>query len=177
MEEQPKSSSKNSLTYGLITGVVMIVYSLILYLLNLHLNKYLGYVSFLFLVAGMVYGTLQYKKTLGGFIAYGKAFSSGFMIGLYAGIVAAIYGFLFYQFIAPNVIQELLSMSRENIMASSPQLTDDQLEQAMNMTSKFMTPPIMAVFSLIYFAIASLVISLIAAIFLKKEDNSVQAPI
>jgi len=177
MEEKSKSSTPNALTYGLITGVVMIVYSLILYLFNLHLNKYLGYISFLILIAGMAYGTVQFRnKDMNGFISYGKAYSSGFMIALFAGILGAIYSFIFYKFIAPDVVREILDMARQNIMAKSPEMTDEQIEQAMNITAKFMTPPLMSIFYLIYCLIVAAIGGLITSVFIKKEDKSA-API
>jgi hypothetical protein len=173
MEEKAKSATPNALTYGLITGAVMIVYSLILYLLNLHLNKYLGYVSFLLLIAGMSYGTIQFRdKVMNGFISYGKAYSSGFMIALFAGILGAIYAFIFYKFIAPDVVREMLDMVRQKIMTRSPEMTDDQIEQAMNMTAKFMTPPLMSFFFLLYCVIIAAIAGLITSAFIKKEDTS-----
>ena len=173
MEEKPKSSTSNALIYGLITGVVMTVYSLILYLFNLHLNKYLGYISFLILIAGMAYGTIQFRnKVMNGFISYGKAYSSGFMIALFAGILGAIYSFIFYKFIAPDVVREILDMARQNIMARGPEMTDEQIEQAMNMTSKFMTPPLMSIFFLLYCLIIGAIGGLITSAFIKKEDKS-----
>jgi hypothetical protein len=174
MEEKPKSSTSNALTYGLITGAVMIVYSLILYLLNLHLNQYLGYISFLILIGGMVYGTIQFRdKFMNGFITYGKAYSSGFMIALFAGLVGAVYAFVFYKFIAPDVVREILDMTRQKIMTRSPEMSDEQLEQAMNMTAKFMTPPAMSIFLLLYCIIIGAVAGLITSAFIRKEDKSV----
>ena len=69
----------NALSYGLIVGAVLILFSLLMFLLGMHTNKYLGYLGYVFLIAGMAWGTLEYrKKYLGGFISYGKAFTSCF---------------------------------------------------------------------------------------------------
>lgn len=174
MEEKAKSSTSNAFTYGLITGAVMIVYSLILYLLNLHLNDYLRYISFLILIAGMTYGTIQFRnKVMNGFISYGKAYTSSFMISLFAGILGAIYAFIFYKFIAPDVIREMLDMTRQKIIASSPEMTDERIEQAMDMTAKFMTPVIMSIFLLLSCLIVGAIAGLITSAFIKKEDKSI----
>ena len=173
MEEKTKSSTSNALSYGLITGAVMIVYSLILYLLNLHLNRYLPLISFLILLVGMTYGTIQFRnKAMNGFISYGKAYSSGFMIALFAGILAAIYAFIFYQFIAPDVVREILDMANQNIMAKSAQMSDDQMQKAMDMTTKFVTPPFMSIMLLIYCLVIAAIGGLITSAFIKKEDKS-----
>jgi hypothetical protein len=174
MEEKPRSVAMNALWFGLITGAVLVLYSLILFLAGLHTNKYMGYFGYVVLVGGMVWGTLEYrKKYLGGFIPYAKAFTSCFMIGLYAGIVIGIYMFIFTKFIHPGFIQEMLDISRQAIYESNASMSDEQVEQALEISAKFMSPPMMAIWSFVGYLFASAIIGLLAAIFLKKEDKSI----
>jgi hypothetical protein len=171
MEEKPRSVISNGLYYGLITGAAMIVFSLIMFLLDLYLNRAVNWIGYIFLLAGMVWGTLDLrKKYSGGFLTYGKAFSSCFWIGLFAGILSSLYLFVFIQFIHPGFINELLDQSRAAIASSSPDMTEEQIEQAVAISSKFMSPVMMTVWGLVTYAAISAVISLILAIFLKKED-------
>ncbi len=150
----------------------MILYNLILFLAGLHLNRTLGYLGFLLLLGGMTWGTLEYRKTLpGGFIAYGKAFTSCFMIGLFAAILGAIYMYAFAQFIHPGLMQEMADAQQAALAAKN--LTDEQLEQAMAMASKFTSPVMMTIFGFLGSLFFSLILGLLAAIFLKKEDTSV----
>jgi len=175
MEEKKRSVSIQGVYYGLLTGVVLIVYSLLLFILNQHLNKTLGYVGYLFLIGGMVWGTLEYRKTyMNGFMSYGKAFTACFMIGLFAGILASLYMFVFAQFIHPGFVQELLDQTREQIVNRNANLTEEQIEQAVSTSAKFMSPPLMAIWGFIAYTLISAVISLILAIFLKKEDPSLK---
>ena len=175
MEEKPKSVISNGVYYGLITGAAMIVFSLIMFLLDLYLNKAINWIGYIFLVAGMVWGTLEYrKKYTNGFLTYGKAFSSCFWIGLIAGVLASVYLFVFVQFIHPGFINETLDQVRANIMTSSPDMSDEQIEQAVEMSAKFMTPVMMTVWGLVIYAVMSAIIGLILAIFLKKEDPALK---
>ena len=81
MEEKPKSVAMNGISYGIITGVVMILFHLILYLFDMHLNQNVTWITYIFLAGGMIWGTLDYrKKVMNGFMSYGKAFSTSFMI-------------------------------------------------------------------------------------------------
>jgi hypothetical protein len=174
MEEKPRSVSMNALWFGLITGAVLILYSLILFLAGLHTNRSVGYFGYVILIGGMVWGTLEYrKKHLGGFMTYGKAFTSCFMIGLYAGLILAVYMFIFTKFIHPGFIQEMLDISRQAIYESNANMTDEQVEQALEISAKFMSPPMMAVWTFLGYLVASAIIGLLASIFLKKEDKSV----
>jgi len=169
MEEKKPSSAANALNYGLITGAVLIVYSLILYIANLYLNKSLGYVGYVFLLGGMVWGTLEYrKKAVNGFLTYGQAFSSCFLIGLFAGILGSIYMFIFAQFINPGFVNEIIDQARVSMQGKN--MTDDQIETALEYTRKFTSPVMMMIWGLVGYTLISLVLGLIAAIFLKKVD-------
>jgi len=169
MEEKKRSLSSNALNYGLITGAVLIVYSLLLYIANLYLNKTLGYVGYVFLLGGMVWGTLEYrKKAANGFLTYGQAFNSCFLIGLFAGILAAIYMFVFAQFINPGLINEIIDQAKASFQDKN--MTDDQIETALDYARKFTSPIMMMIWALVGYTIVSLILGLLAAIFLKKAD-------
>jgi len=169
MEEKKTSVAINALTYGLMTGAVVIVYSLLLYIANLYMNEPLRYVSFLIFLGGMIWGTFEYRKKMtGGFLTYGQAFSSCFLIGLFAGIIGAIYSFVFVEFIYPGLINEILEQARVKIQEKN--LTEDQIETAMDWTRKFTSPVMMLISSLFMDTIISVILGLIAAIFLKKVD-------
>ena len=51
-------------------------------------------------------------------------------------------------------------------------LSDEQMEPALAMTRKFMSPGIMSLFSILGNAIFGAILALISAAFLKKEDKS-----
>jgi hypothetical protein len=173
MEEKQRSSTQQALFYGMITGVILIVYSLILYIANLYTNRALGYVALLLLVAGMVYGTLEYRKTYGnGFLTYGKAFSLCFMIALFTSILTAIYTYFFAEFIFPGLSQEILEKAREEMMNSGREVTEEQIEIGLEWTRKFTTPVMMAILDLVTKVFFGVILSLLAALFLKKEDKS-----
>jgi hypothetical protein len=176
MEEKPRTVLSNGLYYGLITGVAIIIYYLVMFLLDLYLKQAVSWIADIVLAGGMVWGTLEFrKKYSNGFLTYGKAFISCFWIGLFAGIIGSLYGFVFAHYIHPGFTQELLDQIRANMIEKKPDMPDDQLEQAMAMTSKFMTPVMMIIWSLVMYTVSSAVIALILAIFLKKEDKSLNA--
>lgn len=167
-----------ALYYGLITGVALIVLSLILYITNLYMNRPLGYLSMLLLVAGMVYGTFEYRKNyMNGFITYGQAFTLCFLIGLFTAVITAIYTFIFAEFIYPGFTQEILEKARQEMLNSGREMTDEQLEMAMEWTRKFTSPVMMAIMDLVTKVFFSVILALLAALFLKKEDKSLKTTI
>ena len=178
MEEKVRSISVQGIYYGLITGAGLIILSLILFIAGLSQNKWLSSISYLILIAGMIYGTYDYReKYLKGFITYGKAFTTCFLIGLFAGLAASIYIYVFAQFIHPGIVNEVIEQARQQMVNTNPEMSEDQLETALAMTAKFTTPVMMMVIGFITYTVLSAVISLIAAIFLKKEDTSLASSI
>ncbi|MFH1937426.1 MAG: DUF4199 domain-containing protein, partial [Bacteroidota bacterium] len=83
-----------------------------------------------------------------------------------------IYTFLFFQVIAPDAVQDVIELSRQSALERDPEITDEQLEQGMQMFSFIMTPIGMAISGMLSQLITGAVISLITSIFLKKEDKS-----
>lgn len=178
MEEKPRSVIGNGIYYGLITGAALIVFSLIMFLMDLYLNKAVSWISYVFLVAGMIWGTLDYRnKYSKGFLSYGKAFSSSFWIGLFAGILSSVYLFVFIRFIHPGFVNELLDQARVSIIASQPDMSEEQVEQALSISAKFMSPVMLVVWGLAAYAAMSAIIGLILAFFLKKEDPSLNTSV
>jgi hypothetical protein len=176
MEEKKQSAISNGLTFGLITGAVVIVFSLLLFLLNQHMNRALNWISYLFILAGMIYGTLEFRnKHNEGFLTYGQAFSSCFWIGLFAGILSVIYTYVFITWIHPGFLNEMMDLTRQKMLESRPDMPEDQLEKAMEISSKFMSPGAMIIIGLITNLAISSILGLLAAIFLKKEDPSLKA--
>ena len=178
MEEKPRSAISNGIYFGSITGAALIVFSLIMFLLDLYLNKTVSWLSYLILAGGMFYGTFDYRKNYtNGFMTYGKAFSSCFWIGLFGGVLISVYMFVFARFIHPGFVNEILEKARENMVNSSQQMTEEQIDTALEYTRKFTTPVMMVVWSLVMYAASSAIIALILAFFLKKEDPSLNTTV
>lgn len=159
---------KNALTYGLILGGISVVYSLVLWLMGQTTNKYLGYISLLFTIGVMFYGTKEYRdKHLGGFMTYGKAFTSNFLIGLYSAIIASIFMFILYKFIDPNLLVTLKETAIDTAMQKNPNVTQEQMEKTL---SFFMSPVFFLISGFLGGAIFAAILSLLVSIFHKKEQ-------
>src|SRR6056297_368993 len=93
---------KMTMTYGLITGLVLIIYTLILYMTNnlLDQNFILGILNYVILIAGIIYGTKSYRdQYLNGYISYGKSLGTGVLISVFAGVIMGIFTYLLYEVI------------------------------------------------------------------------------
>lgn len=170
MEEKSTSTFKFALTYGLITGAAIIVVALIFYVLEVPRESPIQYASYLVYIAGMIWGANVYKNEYGnGFLSYGKAFGISYLIGILAAIIGSIYAFIYIKYIDPSVITESLAAAEQRLLDQD--MSDADIDNALEITERFMNPMIMAIMAFVMNAIILAVIGLITSIFVKKEER------
>jgi hypothetical protein len=169
--EQTANPWKSNLTNGMILALVGIVYSLLMYFLDLSLNKVQGYV-FMLIQLGMLYYLLKtYRDNfMHGQITYGQSVGAGVIICLYYAIVMTVFSYLLYTVIDPGLVTKQLAMAEEGMRAKG-NLTEAQIETAMKFTQKFMKPGVMVISGIFFNMIWGTVLSLVVSIFIKKEGN------
>lgn len=171
MEEKKQSIGVAALGYGIILGVVVIIFSLLLFVLDVDKQSSLNYLSYVFVLAGIIIVQINYRnKNLGGFISYSKAFTVGFLTMVFYGILMAIFTYIFFVYIDPGAIEELLAASEEGMIERG--MSDQDIDQAMTMVEKMQTPVMLTVWALFGNVLIGLILSLITAIFVKKEDQN-----
>jgi len=90
---EPKVKAKTSLVnhafrYGLYTAAAFVLFSLLLYSVDVSRTGWVNYLSFVILIAGIIIATIAYRdKINGGFLSYGRCLSIGVLISLVVGIV------------------------------------------------------------------------------------------
>lgn len=165
------SLMNNSLKYGLLTGTAMVLLSLLLYVMDVTMSGWVQYASLVILLAGIVIGNLAFRdKCSGGFLSYGRSLGSGVLISVFAGLLMAIYSYLFFSFFDPGELVKLTQIAEDKMFEQG--LSDEQVDQAMSMTKMFMTPVFISISSLFSMALWGTVFSLLVSIFIKKNDNS-----
>jgi hypothetical protein len=172
MSENKSSFFQQTLTAGLLLGIVLVVYSLLMYFLDMSTNKYIGWISYLIIAVVIYYLQVQHRnKDLNGFMSYGKALGFAVMSMLVASVISAIFNFIMVKFIDPGLITKIMSMQEEAMAKRG--MTAEQTEMAMKMTAKMMSPVFMSIFTLIGMMFWGTVVSLITSIFTRKEANPV----
>lgn len=171
MEQTTKPNLlKSTMTSGAILGVVLVIFSLVIYMTNLTYVTGIGYISYLFIIGGIVLGIKNYRdQEQQGFISYSQALGAGMLTVMFASIIVAVFVYLLYSVIDPGLIEKGIEVARENMAKKN--LNDEQVELAINMTKKFMSPGFIVIFTILGYAILGLIFSLIAAAFMKKEKN------
>lgn len=171
METKNASVKNIAMNYGLILALSTIVLSVIVYAMGMHMEQpwWQSVLNFAIMTTSIVYGFKAYKKEGDGFLTLGEALKTGLAISLVAGIVGSIFTYLFVTVIEPDFVVQMLEVTREKMITDNPQMTEDQLEMAMTMTEKFMTPTMMTAFGLIASLFFGFIISLITGLIMKQN--------
>jgi hypothetical protein len=170
MEEKSASIWKSSLIMGVYLAIALILVSVIFYVTGSPFSKIGQYLSYPIMIGGIILGQLTYKKALGGTLTYGQAVGAGVLTMVFASVISGIYTYLLYAVIDPSLQEQMRIFTEEQIIKQG-RVPEEQMEMAVNMASKFQTPPMMLVMAVVGGAFVGLVISLITAIFIKKNPS------
>jgi Protein of unknown function (DUF4199) len=162
---------KANLNSGLILGLIIVIYTLIIYYLDLMFNVYQGYILYLIQIFSLFILIKTYsEKYKNGYITYGQAVSSGIVISLYAAVIYATFIYILYAFIDSGLVNKQLAFIEETfVKAGLPQAF---IDSGLKMQKKFLQPTIYAPIKLFSSFLSGTILSLLVAIFIKKESNA-----
>ncbi|MEJ2901750.1 DUF4199 domain-containing protein [Pedobacter panaciterrae] len=119
--------------------------------------------SYIPFIMAVVFVQTTYKKELGGYISFGKAFSSGFKVAAYAGLFIAVFTILYYKVLDTNAFNQLMDS------AKAAAGDDENKVKGVEMMRPYMIFFIGFGVAVSY-TIYGLIISLIGAAVIKKEQ-------
>lgn len=171
-ERKQPSIWKAAMNYGLITGIGIILVTVIFYIMGELANPWANYLGYAVLIIGIVLGIKNYRDNMNnGFITYGTALGTGTLVGLFAAIISSIFSILLFHVIDPAAMQQILVNAELKMIESMPDLTDEQLEAALKMSRTMMQPGLMFVFGVATYTFISFILSLIIAAIMKKNPT------
>ena len=162
--------------YGLLAGLVLVVFALVVDLAGLvdytaqggGSNWIVNIINWGITVAAIVLAVRQHRdEELGGFISFGRSFNVGFIVSLIIAVITLVWAYVFFSFIEPGLIEEIVAASREQ-MIEQQGMSEEQAEQGLNMMSWMFTPVMMSVMGGIFSLIAGILFSLVVGAIMKK---------
>ncbi|MBC6612686.1 DUF4199 domain-containing protein [Hymenobacter sp. BT507] len=147
------STASAGVRYGLLVGIASAILSLILYATNLEQSP-VRWVSMVVLAGGIFLAHQFFKQHNNGFMSYGQGLGIGAVLGAVSGLIGGIYMFVYTQFINPDFLTIALNKARTDMEARG-NLSDEQIEQGLQMSAKFMDGPFLylgAVLGTLFFA-------------------------
>lgn len=168
--EERKSVWKETLNYGLIMGLITIVFSVLTYMLDVTGKPWVILPSLIISIVALYMLLRSYRDTYNhGYISYGKAVGAGVVISIYSAILGAIYIYILYGFIDPGLVDKQILEAEEKMIARG--MPEGAIDGALEMQAKFMKPWFVAISSIFTAAFFGLILSLIVSLFIKKEGN------
>jgi len=160
MENQKVSIKKIALNYGGVWGISTIALYVIAYVTDNYLEQpmWLTISGSAIMLGVIVYGLKAFKLENEGYLSISESLKTGLAISLIAAIIVTLYNYIFTTFIEP-----------EQMMTQNPDMTQEQMDMAMGITEKMMTPTIMAAMGIIFTLFLGFIVSLISGLFMKEN--------
>ncbi len=174
---QGPSLINHAIKWGLISAAVSIIITLLLYVVDYTLMVQIKFALFsLVLYLGIViYGGIEYRKSEGGYLDFGKAYLHGLIIFALSGLVGTIFNILLYTVIDPELPTKLVDASIENTRAMMEQFgapadgMDEALEKVKTDTEARFTVVGLAK-SYLWVVVVSAVLALITGLIVRKRQ-------
>ena len=172
MEENQPKTGKFALNYGLLTGIIGVIFGIMLFAMDMHYEQgaAIQITQTLILAAGIIFAIVQFKKAGGGFLTISESLKVGAGVALIAAIVGLLYFFLLSNVIEPGYMDKVYEIGKIKAMADNPSLTEEQIDQGIEMNKSFAW--IMYPVLIIMNVIVGLITGLITGLILKKEDTA-----
>jgi Protein of unknown function (DUF4199) len=162
------STARVALKWGLITGVALILYSTLLYTLGQMTNAGLTIIIYVIMVVGLVMGMREYRTLNGDYLTFGEGVGLGALLSAVAGVLSSMYNVLYTTLIDPGIQARMMDQMREQL-EDQGKLSDDQIEQALEISKMFQSPGIQFVVGIFGSILVGVILSLIIAAIMRRH--------
>ncbi|GAB3945608.1 hypothetical protein GCM10028805_14990 [Spirosoma harenae] len=168
---EPISTSRLAIKWGLILAVASIIYSIILFVTDSIGNRGLGLVAYALTITGLVLAMQEFKKLNGGYMTYSQGLSLGTLTAAISGLISSVFSVFYMTFINTNMMERAAEKAREQ-MEDQGKMSDEQIDQTIEIMEKFQSPGILFAFGVIGSVLLGLVFSLIIAAFIRRNKDN-----
>lgn len=172
MEENAPKTGKYALNFGLLLGVVSVIFAFMLYTADMHYQGGIPVmlISLSLSLAALIIAMIQFKKANSGYMTFGQALKIGVGVCLIGGIIGIIFNQIMANVIDPDMMAKAMEFQKNQLLETT-KMTVEQVDAQMEMGKSFSTPTMQIVFGLIFSIVIGFVLSLIPALVLKKNEN------
>jgi hypothetical protein len=163
METTATSATPTSvgLRYGLLVGLVSIIFSFTLFITQADQSP-LRWLGLVILIGGMVMAHNAYKQANGGFMEYSEGLGIGAFMSAISGILSTAFSYVYMTVVDEGYMGRIMETTRAKMEAQG-NMTDDQIDQAMNMAQKFSSGGWMVLFGILGSLLFGFLIALVVS--------------
>jgi hypothetical protein len=167
-----KKKSTDFIGKAILLSLILIVIDLIGGFAHLRFETWFRWISTIVMIIVLIVFCIQFGKQQTDGVTFGKVFGYGFKISLVVSAFMVIYTLLSIYVIFPEFIDQILVKTRTDLQAKGG-MSDDQIDQAVSMTKKFMQPIPLIIFTFLATLFFNTIGSLLGAAFTKKSEPNV----
>ncbi len=173
MEDQKSTTKQIMLNSGLMLGFISILISVANFAIGDIYKPHwaVSVISIIATIAVIVLGIKKVKELNNGYLTLGEAIKTGLGIALVSGLVFLVYFFVFTNFLEPEFYARSLEVKEQAVLEMYPNLTDDQLEGAMDLQKKLNGPVFTSAILLIVSLFFGFIVALIGGLVMKKVEE------
>lgn len=169
--EKP-STARIALKWGLVSAVLIIIYTVVLYMTGLFKTPSLSWISFLLLLLGIFLAMREFKTLNSGYMSFSEGLGLGTLMSAVTGLLGSIFSYIYTNFIDTTIMQQMSDLQREQM--ESQGLSSEQIDQAMEMAAKFTSPSMIFLFGIIGYVFFGFIFSLIVSAIVKNSKPEVE---
>jgi hypothetical protein len=168
MKELEIRPTKTAITWASIAFFIIVLFIYGFYFLGIDQKSPINYLSYLPFLACLFLAVRFHKETeLGGFISFKRAFGTGFRFSSFLSLLMGVFMYTYMKWLNPDVLTQSL-LEAENKMLDGGS-SSDQIEMAMDISRNW-GPLIAGITTTIMYTLSGVVVSLIVAAILKREE-------
>jgi hypothetical protein len=153
--------------YGVINGVISVVYFLVLTMADIDMSKGFGRWGGMIVPIVLVVLSHKYFKENGdGFMSFGQGIGIGFWLGLIASIISSVFTYIYAKFIDPTFISNIREKAAQDMEAQGQ--SQEQIDTAMKFVEMFTSAEALLIMGIVFGVLMIVIIALIISIFTQK---------
>ena len=163
------TTRSTGIRYGILLGLVSFVYFIALNLVGMDATQgWARWASLLLNLGLMVLAHLYYRDHGNGYMSFAQGVGISFWLGLVAGTIAVSGTLLYIEFVDTGYMERLADMQR--LAMEEQGLSEEQIEQGMDMAARFTTPGFFFAFGLIGNVVMMVLIGVLVSIFTQRPE-------
>jgi hypothetical protein len=157
---------------GLYTGLVLIIFSLITFILGVR-DQWIGtIVQIVSFLIGIYLTHKAFKDQGNGYMSYGQGLGLGTILSLVSGALVGAFSAIYLAFIDDTILREQMEEARFQLEEQG--MSDQQIDQAMSYSEMFTSPIGIFLMTIVAYIFYGFIISLIVSAFTKNTDPTVE---
>lgn len=155
-----------AIKFGIIGSLASILITILLFFANMQLESWAKWLSTVVMLIVLVLGIKSVRDGQND-TSFSTLFKSGIIMSLIIALVSVAFFYIYINFIDVEFMKAVLEVSKQKMEAKG--MTEEQIDQAMEMGSFFMSPIFITIMSFISTMIFGLLISIVSSFVFKRD--------